>query len=164
MTVVNTGDRPFTCPHESCGKTFMHQNSMKIHMMSHSGHRPHACKVCGKGESIIDDDEIPPRQTYTTLSSLHDYAHAKDSQHDTYGRTTVRLQILRQKVYSANSSAASHQIAHSQRVDAIHFGIRCPYFCQQQSVALERLVAEWSSKETAAPIAIVRARSQYSLR
>uniref|UniRef100_A0A914WGI9 C2H2-type domain-containing protein n=1 Tax=Plectus sambesii TaxID=2011161 RepID=A0A914WGI9_9BILA len=45
---AHSGDRPFTCPHESCGKTFMHQNSMKIHMMSHSGHRPHACKVCGK--------------------------------------------------------------------------------------------------------------------
>ncbi|KAH9380591.1 hypothetical protein HPB48_020371 [Haemaphysalis longicornis] len=36
----------YVCPY--CSRLFPQKNELKRHIMSHSGERPHACRVCGQ--------------------------------------------------------------------------------------------------------------------
>lgn len=43
-----TGERPFKCDVETCGKTFTRNEELTRHKRIHSGLRPYPCSACGK--------------------------------------------------------------------------------------------------------------------
>ena len=45
---AHTGERPFVCKFDECGKAFYSSGDLRAHMRTHSGERPYACQVCGK--------------------------------------------------------------------------------------------------------------------
>ncbi|RKO92225.1 hypothetical protein BDK51DRAFT_14372, partial [Blyttiomyces helicus] len=47
---IHTGERPFDCPVESCGKRFSRQDGLNTHIKTHSNVKPFVCPVqsCGK--------------------------------------------------------------------------------------------------------------------
>jgi uncharacterized C2H2 Zn-finger protein len=48
---VHTGERPFVCKVEGCGKAFYSSGDLKSHEKTHSGLKPFECPTCGKALS-----------------------------------------------------------------------------------------------------------------
>lgn len=44
---VHTGEKPFKCPFQTCGKTFARSENLKIHKRTHTGERPFPCEFPG---------------------------------------------------------------------------------------------------------------------
>ncbi|KAJ3182246.1 zinc-finger protein [Gaertneriomyces sp. JEL0708] len=44
---IHTGERPFVCPAEGCGKRFSRQDGLNTHIKTHSNIKPYVCH-CGK--------------------------------------------------------------------------------------------------------------------
>ncbi|GFY63095.1 transcription factor Sp5 [Trichonephila inaurata madagascariensis] len=45
---IHTGERPFACDHQKCGKTFTRNEELTRHKRIHTGVRPHQCSLCLK--------------------------------------------------------------------------------------------------------------------
>lgn len=41
--ILDTGERPYACDFENCGKTFARQETANIHMRTHSGEKVFFC-------------------------------------------------------------------------------------------------------------------------
>ena len=48
---VHTGERPFVCKVDGCGKAFYSSGDLKSHEKTHSGLKPFECPTCGKALS-----------------------------------------------------------------------------------------------------------------
>ncbi|KAH8369406.1 hypothetical protein KR009_010091 [Drosophila setifemur] len=48
LPFLSTGERPFKCDVETCGKTFTRNEELTRHKRIHSGLRPYPCSACGK--------------------------------------------------------------------------------------------------------------------
>ena len=45
--LTHSGDKPHACPH--CDTRFARSSYLKSHILTHTGERPHVCSYCGKG-------------------------------------------------------------------------------------------------------------------
>lgn len=48
MICLSSGERPFRCEEEGCGKSFTRNEELTRHKRIHSGLRPYPCDSCGK--------------------------------------------------------------------------------------------------------------------
>ncbi|RKP33775.1 hypothetical protein BJ085DRAFT_22311, partial [Dimargaris cristalligena] len=48
---THTGEKPFPCPVEGCGKSFSRPDSLATHVKTHSDVRPYVCSVRGCGKA-----------------------------------------------------------------------------------------------------------------
>lgn len=65
-----TGERPFKCVYEGCGKCFVTKGHLKSHFLTHTGEKPNVCKTCGKMYSRLGRLRIHER-THVCYSAIH---------------------------------------------------------------------------------------------
>lgn len=44
---IHTGEKPYKCEFENCGKRFTTQGHLKDHIRRHNNERPFKCEICG---------------------------------------------------------------------------------------------------------------------
>lgn len=47
-----SGEKPFLCPYEDCGRSFRTSNICKVHMRTHTGEKPYHCSEPGCNRSF----------------------------------------------------------------------------------------------------------------
>lgn len=52
FSFVSSGERPFKCPIEGCGRSFTTSNIRKVHIRTHTGERPYYCTEPGCGRAF----------------------------------------------------------------------------------------------------------------
>ena len=62
---AHTGERPFVCSHEGCGRAFHSSGDLKSHERTHSGAREHICQTCGKALSSRNALKVHERALHT---------------------------------------------------------------------------------------------------
>ena len=62
---AHTGERPFACSHEGCGRAFHSSGDLKSHERTHSGAREHICGTCGKALSSRNALKVHERALHT---------------------------------------------------------------------------------------------------
>ncbi|PMD55348.1 uncharacterized protein K444DRAFT_697347 [Hyaloscypha bicolor E] len=75
-------ERPFTCPHDRCGKTYMRFGQLTIHIRTHTRETPFPCPSC------------PKKFKSSTALASHRISHSKKQRwacpHDGCGKTYMR--------------------------------------------------------------------------
>ncbi|XP_046852687.1 zinc finger protein ZIC 4-like [Xenia sp. Carnegie-2017] len=106
---VHTGERPFRCPFDNCGKLFARSENLKIHKRIHTGEKPFVCEFEGcnrrfanssdrKKHSHVHTSDKPYickvggcDKSYTHPSSLRKHMKAHASAKEVVSMTTSLL-------------------------------------------------------------------------
>ncbi|KAJ1983089.1 hypothetical protein H4R34_001477 [Dimargaris verticillata] len=90
---THTGEKPFPCPVEGCGKSFSRPDSLATHVKTHSDIRPYVCSFrgCGKayyhGRSLRKHEKTHSirRHTFPHLMFSPHMGHASSGSHHNSG-------------------------------------------------------------------------------
>lgn len=67
-----TGEKPFKCPVEGCGRSFTTSNIRKVHIRTHTGERPYYCSEPSCGRSFASATNYKNHmRIHTGQSFLH---------------------------------------------------------------------------------------------
>ncbi|XP_022251959.1 zinc finger protein 19-like [Limulus polyphemus] len=106
---IHTGDKPFKCTFENCGKAFARNEELTRHRRIHSGDKPHECMVCKKRFGRKDH------------LSKHQKTHLKTSEKKTHfcnfpdcGHMYTRSDALTRHQYTAHGLRSQSSITQYQ--------------------------------------------------
>ena len=93
---VHTGERPFSCPYQECGKLFARSENLKIHKRIHTGEKPFVCEFEGCTRRFANSSD----------RKKHSHVHTSDKPY------SCKIGGC-EKSYTHPSSLRKHMKAHS---------------------------------------------------
>ncbi|KAJ1956278.1 hypothetical protein IWQ62_005339, partial [Dispira parvispora] len=72
---THTGEKPFPCPVEGCGKSFSRPDSLATHVKTHSDVRPYVCSYRGCGKSYYHGRSLRKHEK-SHVSRRHTFSHS----------------------------------------------------------------------------------------
>ncbi|XP_028405534.1 zinc finger protein ZIC 4-like isoform X2 [Dendronephthya gigantea] len=93
---VHTGERPFACPYQECGKLFARSENLKIHKRIHTGEKPFMCEFEGCNRRFANSSD----------RKKHSHVHTSDKPY------SCKIGGC-EKSYTHPSSLRKHMKAHS---------------------------------------------------
>lgn len=94
---VHTGEKPFPCPFQGCGKLFARSENLKIHKRTHTGEKPFVCEYEGCNRRFANSSD----------RKKHSHVHTSDKPY------ICRVNGC-EKSYTHPSSLRKHLKAHSK--------------------------------------------------
>lgn len=93
---VHTGERPFSCPYQECGKLFARSENLKIHKRIHTGEKPFVCEFEGCSRRFANSSD----------RKKHSHVHTSDKPY------SCKIGGC-EKSYTHPSSLRKHMKAHA---------------------------------------------------
>lgn len=93
---VHTGEKPFACPYQGCGKLFARSENLKIHKRIHTGEKPFVCEFDGCSRRFANSSD----------RKKHSHVHTSDKPY------SCKIGGC-EKSYTHPSSLRKHMKAHA---------------------------------------------------
>ena len=74
--LIHTGEQPFACDHEGCGKRFSDSWTLTIHKRTHTGEKPYKCAYAGCDKCFSNSSDLIKHERTHTREKPYKCAYA----------------------------------------------------------------------------------------